>query len=179
MSQISELMYKEHAIILEGANIVPSLDKLWEVNEQEYTDSINHLLDFFAEYADTYHHIKEEKVLFPILEESEHAAVIAIVEELIEHHENFRGLLVEIRHDLSLKEYALVQKKLTRYVSDLQDHMAAENDELFPMMDTMLTARELAKLYFNCIDKDNALGMERKEKLENFIKNFHLNEATR
>lgn len=177
MSQISDLMYKEHAIILEGANIVPSLDKLWEINEQEYTSTVNQLLDFFAEYADTYHHIKEEKVLFPILEESEHAAVIAIVTELIDHHQQFRELLVEIRHDLTEKNYRVVQKKLNRYINDLQDHIAAENDELFPMMDSTLSPGELEKLYFNCVDKDNALGADKKEKLENFIKNFKLNEA--
>jgi len=179
MSSITDLMYKEHAIILEGANMVSSFNKLWELDEQEYANNVENLLDFFAGYADTYHHIKEEKVLFPILEETEHAAIIAIINELIEHHQQFRELLGEIRHHLINKNYPEVQKKLNIYIRDLQDHIGAENDELFPMMDSLLNTNELEKLYFNCVDKDNALGLTRKEKFENFIKNFNLNEAVR
>ncbi len=175
ISKLAELMYREHAIILEGAQIASSLDKSWEINANEYEKNVRELLDFFVLYADHYHHIKEETVLFPALQETGQPAVTAIISELTEHHEHFRELLGKIRTDISHKEYPSAQKKLMTYISDLQNHIAAENDELFPMAESMLDEKEMDKLYFDCIDKDRELGVPQKEKLENFITNFKFN----
>lgn len=63
------------------------------------------------------------------------------------------------------------------YMQSLKDHIAAENDELFPMADDLLSPDEIDKLYYRCIDKDEELGVERKKEFENNINKFKRNEA--
>ena len=165
-------MYGEHAIILEAIQIASSLDKSWETNPELYENNLKELLIFFKEYSDQYHHFKEEEILFPALLKMEEPSATAVINELLEHHEDFRALVGKIKTDLAEKKYPEAQQKIKEYSHDLLDHIAAENEELFPMADTILSEGELEKLYYKCIDIDNELGIERKEDLENFIKNF-------
>jgi hemerythrin-like domain-containing protein len=173
ISKISELMYHEHEVILEGIQLAKALDKSWEKSTEDYESNLKWLIAFFKEYADRFHHYKEEEVLFPVLMKSGEPSIISVINELLEHHEDFRDLVKEIYADVEAKNYEEAQRKLNNYCHDLIDHIAAENEELFPMMDTLLNDDDLEKLYYQCLDKDNELGMARKEELENFIKNFN------
>ncbi len=174
-------MYHEHEVILDAARIALSLENSWETNVPEYQTGMSGLLDFFKEYSDRYHHIKEEEILFPALRKTDAPAVISLIDELADHHEQFRGAVEEISNDFSVKNYPAAQQKLQRYMNDLQDHIAAENEELFPMADSLFNDDELEKMYHKCIDQDTALGAARKQELENFVKNFKLrvNEAAK
>ena len=166
-------MYHEHEVILEGIQLATSLDKSWEKSPEEYESNLKWLIAFFKEYADRYHHYKEEEILFPAMMKTNQPSIIVVVEELLEHHEDFRDLVKEIYSDVEAKNYVQAQDKVNAYCHDLIDHIAAENEELFPMADTLLNDDDLEKLYYQCLDKDNELGMARKEELENFIKNFN------
>lgn len=172
VSKISNVMYGEHAIILEAIQIASSLDKSWETNSELYENNLKELLVFFKEYSDQYHHYKEEEILFPALLKMEEPSATAVINELLEHHEDFRALVGKIKTDLAGRKYPEAQQKIKEYSHDLLDHIAAENEELFPMADTILSESELENLYYRCIDIDNELGIERKDDLENFIKNF-------
>ena len=167
-------MYSEHAIVIEATQITLSLDKTWEVDPEEYERNLIKLLDFFRFYADKYHHYKEEEVLFPALLKTNEPTVTSIVAELLEHHVHFRDTLGKVRNDLAGKDYAGAQQKIKIYIDELLDHIAAENEELFPIADTLFAEDELEKLYYKCIDIDYELGLIHKEELENYIKNFKL-----
>ncbi len=173
-SKISGLMYGEHAIILEAADISSTLDRTWEVDPIAYEKTMVMLLNFFSEYADRFHHYKEEDILFPAMQRTDELSAISMVCEFTEHHEEFRELALLIRADMMDKNYAAAQAKLNVYMNSLQDHIAAENEELFPMADTLLSEEVLERLYFQCLDKDAELGQTRKEEMENEIKNFKL-----
>ncbi len=176
ISKMSALMYHEHDIILEGIEVAQSLDKSWESNTEKYEGDLKLLLTFFKEYADRFHHYKEEEVLFPALLKTNEPSIIVVINELLEHHDDFRDLVKEIYSYLNDRNYQEAQEKIKNYGHDLIDHIAAENEELFPMADTLLSEYDLDKLYFQCLDKDNEIGMDRKVELENFIKNFNYNQ---
>ena len=65
------------------------------------------------------------------------------------------------------------------YLQSLKDHIAAENDELFPMADDLFSPDEIERLYYRCIDKDEELGVARKQEFENHIIKLNGNEAVR
>ena len=178
-SLLSTLLIKEHDVILDAGTLICTNRGLWISEPIEYEHNINHLLEFFSVYADTFHHQKEEEILFPAIAKKNEMAGVAVVSELLEHHENFRHLANQIRKALDNKEFTEVQELLESYISLLKDHIAVENDELFPMADDIFNPDELEKLYHKCIDKDTETGITLKEEWKNQIIKLKLNEPDR
>jgi len=175
-SSLSQLLVAEHQTILEAGKHVYALSKQWEFNPTEYHLQATKIIDFLSVYADEFHHNKEEEIVFPAISRKNELVGNGIVQELIEQHEDFRLLAQQIRMKLHLLDFAAAQKYFEMYINKLRDHIAAENEELFPMADSIFTQAELDKLYYQCIDKDLELGIIRKEELENSLQNFKHNE---
>jgi hemerythrin-like domain-containing protein len=176
-SSLSELFIAEHEVILEAGNLISLNANLWKSNPAEYQKRVNELLDFFSVYADKFHHCKEEEILFPAISKKSETTGTGMVGELNDHHGEFRHLMQQIRAALYTDDFADTQKFLESYISRLKDHIAAENDELFPMADAIFSDDELEKLFYKCIDKDRELGITLKEAFENIIKNSAKNET--
>lgn len=113
---------------------------------------IEMMLDFFRNFADKCHHAKEEKNLFPVMEKrgmAHDAGPIAVM--LAEHVEgrrrlaNIAGLLPAVRQND--RDAALaVAENLSAYVALLTNHIAKENNVLFPMADRLLTEEDMDEL---------------------------------
>jgi len=176
-STLSELFIAEHDVILGAGDLIALNKNQWKSDTEEFEKMVNKLLDFFSVYADQFHHYKEEEILFPAIINKSETTGAGIVYELIEHHEEFRQLMQQIRAALAIRDFASTQLLLETYISKLKDHIAVENDELFPMTDDMLSKDELDKLYYKCIDKDREMGFIQKEELEDLIKKLSGNET--
>jgi len=169
-SSLSELFIAEHEIIKEAGDLIRLNNDQWKTDPVAYEQLINQLLGFFAAYADKFHHIKEEEILFPAISKKSEIAGIGIVSELMDHHEEFRLLLKEVRAALDRQDYATTQQLLGSYIQQLNDHIAAENDEVFPMADDIFSRVELDMLYCKCADLDREMGLKQKEEWEDLIK---------
>lgn len=176
-SLISNLLVEEHDVIVGNGDLIHRLANLWRSDPGAYEQEVRHLLDFFSVYADEYHHQKEEEILFPAISKKSETVAAGIVLELIEHHEDFRHMTGQIKTYLGAKEFDKTQDLLEKYIDQLKDHIAVENDELFPMADDIFTPDELDKLYHQCLDKDRELGISRKETFANRFKTTTTNEA--
>jgi len=66
-------------------------------------------LIFFRNYADKFHHYKEEKLLFPMMCEKNEMLQDSIVEEMLENHREFRRLVKQIEDSLLSGNYEQVQ----------------------------------------------------------------------
>lgn len=171
-SSLSQLLMAEHDVILEAGELISLKGSLWKSSPIEYEQIVKQLLDFFSVYGDEYHHLKEEEILFPAIGKKNEMVSGGIVQELLDHHEYFRILIRQIQTALDAREYAAAQKLLETYISTLKDHIAVENDELFPMADDIFNPDELDKLYHKCKDKDREMGISRKEELGTRIKKY-------
>ena len=176
-TSLSELLVAEHNVILKAAKLIESNNRLWETDLSAYRAFVNFFIEFISVYADEFHHHKEEEILFPAISKVNEQTGLSMVQELTEHHEEFRMLAQEIRNKFARQEYASTQQYLELYMNKLREHIAAENDELFPMADGILSARESERLYYQCIDKDEELGKTRKMDYEEQIKKLSRNET--
>ena len=161
-----EVLLTEHEVISKLQDVIPTIRKQWEKDENSYENSIKEICDFLEKYSDGYHHHKEEEVLFPALNDHPEFLLQGILVELKEHHENFREYLVDIRTALDAKNYSVVQSVLERLITELMDHIAVENEELFVMAENLFTEQELEKMYFDFADIDRDLGELSKVELE-------------
>jgi hemerythrin-like domain-containing protein len=176
-SSLSELFIAEHDFILGAGDLITLNRSQWKSDPAAYEQMVKQLLGFFSIYADQFHHCKEEEILFPAIINKSETTGDSIVAELTGHHEEFRLLMQQIRTALTQHDFASTQQLLESYISKLNDHIAVENDELFPMAENIFSKDELDKLYYKCIDKDLEMGLIQKEELEDLIKNLNKNET--
>ncbi|MCB0802522.1 MAG: hemerythrin domain-containing protein [Flavobacteriales bacterium] len=164
-----DVMLHEHEVICSTEAIIEGLDKSWEEEPEKYKSTVSTLLTFFREYADGYHHNKEEEVLFPAINDHPDFVLQEMVEEFETHHEDFREYSKVIEDAMAEEEFEESYKELNSYLQDLLDHIAAENEELFVLAESLLDESDLETIYFKFKDIDMELGEERKTELEKLI----------
>jgi hemerythrin-like domain-containing protein len=163
------VMYAEHDIIVKAESIIESLNKVWENDEEKYKEVVVKLITFFREYADGYHHRKEEEVLFPAVYNHPDFVLQGIIDEFEQHHESFRDYAQEVETAIAEGNFEKSYKELNNYLQDLLDHIGAENDELFALAESLMDDDELETIFFKFKDIDMELGEDRKIELEKSI----------
>jgi hemerythrin-like domain-containing protein len=164
-----QTMLDEHEVICQAEEIIENLDKTWETDADKYKTTVATLITFFREYADGYHHRKEEEVLFPAINDHPDFVLQEIIEEFETHHEDFRDYTKVIEETIEEGDFEKSYKELNNYLQDLLDHIAAENDELFVLAETLMEEDDLETIYFKFKDIDLELGEDRKVELEESI----------
>ena len=166
ISPAIQQLYDEHETILRA------IDQLRRILESpdlaSRNEELRSLLLFFRDYADGYHHLKEEEVLFPALAEA-NSAMEAITESLSEHHTLFREALASTESAMDSNDWESARTTLEKYASDLVDHISAENDELFVVSDDLLSTSEMDRMYYKFLDCDRELGAVRKNHFEEVV----------
>lgn len=162
-------MYAEHDVIKKAEEIINNCEGLWEKDAPKYIELVDKLIEFFREYADGYHHRKEEEVLFPAINNHPDFVLHEIIDELQQHHESFRNYTKEIEEALDDNDFPKSYNLLQEYSNDLLDHIAAENEELFVLAENLLNEEELETVFFKFKDIDMELGENRKQELEQDI----------
>lgn len=125
-------------------------------------------ISFFREYADGYHHGKEEDVLFKHLMQT-NPGFESILDSLTDHHLLFRELLTRAEQAVAAGDDLVARQTLNEYLSAMMDHIAAENDELFVAADESLPEDLKQTIGFLFVDRDSERGMERKHELETYV----------
>jgi hemerythrin-like domain-containing protein len=164
-----QTMLDEHEVICKTESIIENLNHYWETSEEKYAKIVSTLITFFREYADSYHHRKEEDVLFPAIKSHPDFVLQEIIDEFEQHHEDFRDYIKEIEEAITEGNYEKSYLKLNNYLQDLLDHIAAENDELFVLANNLLSEEDLEIIFFKFKDIDMELGHDRKTELEEKI----------
>jgi hemerythrin-like domain-containing protein len=151
MKPTEELVHEHKVIthVLEAAKIeAGKLKEKVEVNPL----LIEKMLDFFRNFTDKCHHVKEEKHLFPMLEGkgmSHNEGPIAV---MLSEHDEGRRLVSGISNMLpsatrNEREAVLsIADNLTSYINLLEKHISKENGVLFPMADKLLSSDDQIRL---------------------------------
>ncbi len=166
ISPALQQLYDEHETILMAVdrlrNTIDSHDLAGRAKE------LRALLLFFREYADDYHHQKEEAILFPALVEA-NPGIEALIGSLEDHHALFRESLATAEAAMNGMDWEIASATFDKYASDLIDHISAENNELFVAAEDLLSEAEMERMHFQFIDTDRELGIEQKQLLEGLV----------
>lgn len=140
-----EILVKEHESILKVIEItetILSTNNSAEVN----VEHVEQIIDFIQNFADKYHHLKEEDVLFLEMEKygmSREGGPIAVM--LHEHNEGRDYIKTAIEALGRLKQgdelaFDNLKYNLLDYCNLLTNHIGKENNILYPMAEKMLPA---------------------------------------
>jgi hemerythrin-like domain-containing protein len=120
--------------------------------------------DFATRFADGCHHQKEEGVLFPAMTEHGAPARGGAIEMMLHEHDAGRGYVRQLRdaaRQLEAGQTAAVRSLLaaaTGYAALLRDHIAKEDEVLFPTAAEMIPESEYAEVMekFEHVEHDDA-----------------------
>jgi hemerythrin-like domain-containing protein len=161
-------MVNEHTNIKRVLAQIPALiGRIQKGFTAETRQTLAEVIDFIRQYADKFHHAKEEDLLFKYFDaESDILRVMVKEHEIGRHHVRSAAIALEQGDAAALIEH------LTAYGALLKEHIRKEDEILYPWMNRELTDSQVGKLFARChaVDQefsarvDDYLGLV--EKLE-------------
>lgn len=140
-----DILVKEHDSILKVIEITQTILNTTDKSTVKL-DHVEQIIDFIKNFADKYHHLKEEDVLFMEMEKHgmpRDGGPIGVM--LYEHDEGRKYIkqAVEAIEQLKLgndKAFEQIKENLLNYCTLLTNHIAKENNILYPMAERLLPA---------------------------------------
>ena len=144
----TQILSDEHKNILK---FIEALDK--EAEKLEQGKEINKeffikAIDFIRNYADKFHHAKEEDILFKEFSKKAEEGCLHCnpVEQMLFEHEEGRKFVKGMSEALEEKNKAKLNENAKGYVNLLKEHIFKEDNILYPMADEVLGKQEKAML---------------------------------
>lgn len=146
-----EILVKEHDSILRMIEITKTI-----LNNEDKTaidiDHVEKIVDFIKNFADKYHHLKEEDVLFLEMEKQGLSRDDCPLSVLLYEHELGRDFIKKVDEGIEkyklgdVSAFAQIQENLRFYCLLLENHIAKENDVLYPMSERIIPENILSAM---------------------------------
>ncbi len=165
MDPISTLR-QEHGLIGRFIDTLAMAVERLEEDRNPPPEFFTKSVEFASGFADTFHHRKEELIMFRQLARKKSGAIDGRIEALRYQHDQGRGLVANIRD--SMEGYsegeplaiAVVRESGAAYVSLLRHHIHTEDDIFFPMARAELTDSEFEALTLEFEKERIRLGVD-------------------
>jgi hemerythrin-like domain-containing protein len=174
-----DILIKEHSYIKKVLNAVKKdceqLAEGKEIDAKFYWST----LDFVRNYADTYHHLKEEKDLFRLLGEADVKLKDGPVRGMLLEHDMGRFYMKMLQENLELYENgnktrkAYIIANALSYAVMLEEHINKEDNVLYAMAKRVLSKEVQEKLLEQFIElEDNEENRKIRQKYIEFANKF-------
>lgn len=152
MSQLLRSLVSEHERVLAVLSALQQFASLAAPPPAEPRETLRAFVRFFREYLDQKHHAKEEDLLFPALIAAGMPRDAGPVGCMLHEHESGRRLLAGIATisegtgAFTELEQGMLAEFARQYVPLLTQHIAKENQMLYPMAARLLSADQFEEL---------------------------------
>jgi hemerythrin-like domain-containing protein len=151
MKPTDELRH-EHDVILHMLSGAERLAQNMRTSQSVESGKVKDIIEFSRHFTDGCHHAKEEKLLFVRLEERGMPNEQGPIAVMLHEHTEGRQLIQAM--ETALQQYqagnrdaiGAISHSILQYAQLLRDHIAKENNVLFPMSDQILTPDDQAAL---------------------------------
>lgn len=103
-------------------------------------------IDFIINYADKYHHTKEEDILFAELNKDGVLQHCNPIGQMLHEHDLARGLVKRLSEAIEKGDKAEIVKNARDYCELLEEHIFKEDNILYPMADEALKENAQGKI---------------------------------
>jgi hemerythrin-like domain-containing protein len=139
-----EKLKAEHQIILKGIDLLEKGVSFVEAGTDISPDYFRKAIDFIRNYADRYHHAKEENILFTRLAQVGFSPKAGPVAVMLFEHDQSRGFISKL--ESANERYAAGDKNAVTeiienariYAALLRQHIQKEDIVLYPMAENAL-----------------------------------------
>ena len=181
--QATEILKEEHHGVKLSLRILDQLcAQLAAANVGQgnlYSGDLAQLIDFFRTFVDKCHHAKEEEVLFPELLKEEAPRTAELVKILLAEHVAGRNMVAQMAEALTSYQagnknaMSALREAARSYEELLAEHIAKEDQDLYPMADSMISADEQEEMVeaFEKIETER-IGLGTHEKFHVMLSEF-------
>jgi len=154
-----EILISEHNNIKKLLNKIPLL--VTKIKLPEDSEFIQNVIYFIKNYADKFHHAKEENILFKYFDETQD-----IIKAMYQDHITGRDHVKRILDALDKNEIDTVKKNMLEYGELLLGHIKKEDEILYPWMDRELSISQIGQMYNIFMEIDNTHKNDKNQALK-------------
>ena len=137
--ETTKILNKEHENILKViASIERECEQLnngKEIDEKYFEKAI----DFIINYADKFHHAKEEDILFEEFNKVSEQAHCNPVDQMLHEHNIGRNFVKGMKQAIKIKDKEELIKNAQGYAELLKEHIYKEDHILYPMTEEVIS----------------------------------------
>jgi len=137
-----QMLVDEHKHIKRVIAAIPDLVESVKSSLPENRKTVEQVIDFIRNYADRFHHAKEEDILFKQFEPA-----TDIIKVMLEEHKIGRGHVKEVLAGLELNDANRIAANLSAYGALLTEHIFKEDEILYPWMERNMSDSQIGRLY--------------------------------
>ena len=162
MKKPTMILSDEHKNILKViASVLKKCDEI-EAGKEIDKEFFIKAVDFIKNYADKFHHSKEEDILFLELNKEGVLDHCNPIEQMLHEHGLGREFVKGLSESVKKGDKKELIKNARGYCELLQEHIFKEDNILYPMADTSLS-EETQKIIFEKFAKITDLAFEEKD----------------
>jgi len=154
----------EHVLIKRLLALIPLVVDYVENSAKVDKDLVLKCVDFIRTYADKYHHMKEEDILFKYVDNN-----AEIIQIMFKDHDTGRGHIRQVVEGAEKGNKAQIKEHLLAYRDLLTQHIKKEDEILYPWIDRQLSTTQVGEMFRKCNEADASVGDELPRKYEKFI----------
>ena len=138
MKDVTGMLKEEHQLILKAIDVL--LNECVQLDEgQELEKSFfEKVIDFIKNYADKFHHAKEEDILFEKLNSDTVQMHCNPIPQMLYEHDTGRDFVKGMERGLEENDKKTVIENARGYAYLLKDHIMKEDNILYPMAEEAL-----------------------------------------
>lgn len=169
--QPTEILSDEHKNILTVIDSIERECKKLSSGEEIDKEFFKKAIDFIRNYADKFHHAKEEDILFKEFNDNAEKAHCNPVDQMLHEHDIGRKFVKGMQEAIKSKNKEQLVENAEGYASLLQDHITKEDRILYPMCDEVISLKTQEKMLeqFKEVETNN---IEAKKKYLAITKEF-------
>lgn len=145
----------EHILIKKWLALMPQALEKIDLESKDFRSLIKDGIDFIRNYADKYHHAKEEDVLFDYIDKNSE-----IVKVILKDHETSRGYIKAAINALENNDKDLLTQNLYSYRELLTEHIRKEDEVLYPFIDRGLSIQQVGEMFTRFNEAEDKIDKE-------------------
>lgn len=146
-----QALVNEHVVIMRWLALIPRVIEAIDTDPDNAWQWVAQGVDLIKNYADRYHHAKEEDVLFKYADESSE-----IIQAMYEEHRLGRGHRLAVSEAITTRDKAKATEHLSAFRALLTEHIRKEDEILYPWIDRNLTTHQVGEMYAKFAEADAA-----------------------
>jgi hemerythrin-like domain-containing protein len=169
--KLTKILSEEHQNILKVIDALTKECSSLESGKDLDKDFFEKAIDFIRNYADRFHHAKEEDILFKELNKDDVQMHCNPIPQMLHEHDLGRNLVKGMEQALKENNKAKVIENARGYTQLLQEHIDKEDNILYPMADEALNQQTQKEI----LEKFKQAESERKadeERCLSIVKEF-------
>lgn len=160
MTDFLEILVNEHKHILKLIDKLLGKCELMEKEDEIDKEFFIKCVEFIKGYADGFHHLKEEDILFVELSGKGVQMRCNPVEQMLYEHDLGRSFIKGLEKGIKEKNKNKIIENAKEYAQLLQEHIYKENNILYPMAEEALSAELKDKILAKFIEVEQKFNKE-------------------